>query len=366
MLPDRRRLGSLAAHDQHLPPAHRPALRGRRPAHPRQPRPAQRDVGPDDRRPGSPPSTSWPGTPRSATVVVTGAGTAFCSGGDTSWIAGEPDASVDRLRTRMIAFYRAWLSIRRLEVPTIAAVNGAAIGAGLCPRARLRPPLRRGRGQARRAVRQARHAPGDGLDPPVARTCSARPRRGTCCSPDGSSRPRRRCGWAWSPGCCPATASSTRPSRSPRGSPRRPRSRAGYTTLALRDGGHRDVEGAVQWEALAQPVTLATEDLQEGIRRGAGEAPAPVHRPLSGSKKEAPGAAVRRSPSPCERRPAVRGPFRAHARAAPRGGSTPGRPRLWTRVWMPCGAGRQPCGARRGRRCTTLWGTRPGGVAAGV
>ena len=32
----------------------------------------------------------------------------------------------------MIAFYRAWLSIRSLEVPTVAAVNGAAIGAGLC------------------------------------------------------------------------------------------------------------------------------------------------------------------------------------------------------------------------------------------
>src|SRR3954467_1460272 len=65
-------------------------------------------------------------------VVVTGSGTAFCSGGNTSWIASEPDATVDHLRTRMIAFYRAWLSIRRLEVPTIAAVNGPAVGAGLC------------------------------------------------------------------------------------------------------------------------------------------------------------------------------------------------------------------------------------------
>src|SRR4051795_9679687 len=65
-------------------------------------------------------------------VVVTGEGSAFCSGGDTSWIAGEPDASVDQLRTRMMAFYRAWLSLRRLGVPTIAAVNGPAIGAGLC------------------------------------------------------------------------------------------------------------------------------------------------------------------------------------------------------------------------------------------
>src|ERR1044072_7480970 len=65
-------------------------------------------------------------------VVVTGEGTGFCSGRNTSWIASEPDASVDHLRTRMLAFYRAWLSIRRLEVPTIAAVNGHAIGAGLC------------------------------------------------------------------------------------------------------------------------------------------------------------------------------------------------------------------------------------------
>jgi hypothetical protein len=37
-----------------------------------------------------------------------------------------------------------------------------------------------------------------------------------------------------------------------------------YTTLALREG-HRDLEACLQWEALAQPVTLATHDLQEGI-----------------------------------------------------------------------------------------------------
>src|SRR5688572_22303406 len=65
-------------------------------------------------------------------VVVTGEGSAFCSGGNTGWISSEPDASVDHLRNRMMPFYRAWLSIRKLEVPTIAAVNGHAIGAGLC------------------------------------------------------------------------------------------------------------------------------------------------------------------------------------------------------------------------------------------
>nr|BFE83326.1 hypothetical protein GCM10020093_059270 [Planobispora longispora] len=36
------------------------------------------------------------------------------------------------LRDRMLGFYRTWLSIADLEVPTIAAINGAAVGAGLC------------------------------------------------------------------------------------------------------------------------------------------------------------------------------------------------------------------------------------------
>ena len=38
------------------------------------------------------------------------------------------------------------------------------------------------------------------------------------------------------------------------------------TKIALLDGGHADHESALQWEALAQPLTLATADLQEGIR----------------------------------------------------------------------------------------------------
>jgi enoyl-CoA hydratase len=65
-------------------------------------------------------------------VVVTGDGSAFCSGGDLSWLGESADLTVSTIRDRMLPFYRAWLSIRDLEVPTIAAVNGPAVGAGLC------------------------------------------------------------------------------------------------------------------------------------------------------------------------------------------------------------------------------------------
>jgi enoyl-CoA hydratase/carnithine racemase len=38
------------------------------------------------------------------------------------------------------------------------------------------------------------------------------------------------------------------------------------TKRALLGGGHASYDTALEWEALAQPVTLATADLQEGLR----------------------------------------------------------------------------------------------------
>jgi len=46
-----------------------------------------------------------------------------------------------------------------------------------------------------------------------------------------------------------------------------------YTKPALRDGGHQDFESCLQWEGLAQPATLATADLQEGIAAATRSAP---------------------------------------------------------------------------------------------
>jgi enoyl-CoA hydratase len=72
-------------------------------------------------------------------VVLTGAGSAFSAGGDLAMIEahahagrespGEPERG--RNRAFMRSFYRLFLSVRDLPCPSVAAINGAAIGAGL-------------------------------------------------------------------------------------------------------------------------------------------------------------------------------------------------------------------------------------------
>jgi enoyl-CoA hydratase/carnithine racemase len=209
-------------------------------------------------------------------VVVTGAGSAFCSGGDTSWIASEPDASVDHLRTRMIAFYRAWLSLRRLEVPTLAAVNGPAIGAGLC--LALACDLRYAAEGARLGVPFVKLGMHPGMAatyllPNVVGPAAARDLLLTGRTVDAEEALRLGLVSRVLPGegfldavletASGIAATAPIPSK--------------LTTVALRDGGHADFEAALQWEALAQPVTLATEDLQEGIRAARERRPATFH-----------------------------------------------------------------------------------------
>ena len=198
-------------------------------------------------------------------VIVTGEGSAFCSGGNTSWIASEPDATVDDLRARMLPFYRAWLAIRSLEVPTIAAVNGPAIGAGLC--LALACDIR----YAARSARLGAPFVRLGMHPGMAATWSLPEVVGPAAARDLLLTGRLvdadealRLGLvsrvlddatfldevlAVAAGVAATAPIATR-----------------LTKLALADGGHATYDAALQWEALAQPVTLATADLQEGIR----------------------------------------------------------------------------------------------------
>jgi enoyl-CoA hydratase len=62
--------------------------------------------------------------PTVAAVIVTGAGSAFCAGAD---LGNLQTASADSLGR----IYEGFLRIARSTLPTIAAVNGAAVGAGM-------------------------------------------------------------------------------------------------------------------------------------------------------------------------------------------------------------------------------------------
>jgi len=73
-------------------------------------------------------------------VVLTGAGRAFSAGGDLEMLEAKAEAgrsdpggsAREENRAFMVRFYRLYLSVLDLPMPTLAAIHGPAIGAGLC------------------------------------------------------------------------------------------------------------------------------------------------------------------------------------------------------------------------------------------
>ena len=72
-------------------------------------------------------------------VVISGNGRAFSAGGDLDMLerqaeagAAAPGKAWRGIRDEMSSFYRLFLAVRDLPCPSIAAIQGAAVGAGLC------------------------------------------------------------------------------------------------------------------------------------------------------------------------------------------------------------------------------------------
>jgi enoyl-CoA hydratase/carnithine racemase len=197
-------------------------------------------------------------------VVVTGEGSAFCAGGDLSWIGESPDMSVDAIRDRMLPFYRTWLSIRDLEVPSIAAVNGHAIGAGLC--LALACDLRyaaRGAKLSAPFTQLGMHAgmAATWLLPEVVGIAAARELlfTGRAVGGDEALRLGLLNGVYEAEALLDSVLDLA--DRIAGAAPIATR----LTKAGLRAGGHASMEAALQYEALAQPVTFATDDLREGL-----------------------------------------------------------------------------------------------------
>ncbi len=199
-------------------------------------------------------------------VVVTGAGSTFCSGADLSWLdqGNLSDNTPDRLRDKMLPFYRAWLAPQQLPVPVVAAVNGPAVGAGLC--LALACDLRFA-------------APSATFSAPFTQLGTHGGMAISWLLPEAIGMPRARemlytgrvvaaeeaVEWGLANeladdvvGYALEVAAGVA-----RAAPIAIRLTKAGLSQGARSGG---LESALQWEALAQPVTMATADIHQGIQ----------------------------------------------------------------------------------------------------
>ena len=197
-------------------------------------------------------------------VLVTGQGSAFSSGGNTSWIGADSHAPVSVLRERMLAYYSTWLTIRDLPMPTIAAINGPAIGAGAA--LALACDVRWAGESAAMSVPFLRM----GMHPGMLSTFLLTEVAGVAAARDLLFT-GRRVGAAemLALGLVSRVVADDELAdealRGAQGVAGTAPVATRLTKVALRDGGPQRWGEATQWEGLAQAVTLASDDLAEGL-----------------------------------------------------------------------------------------------------
>lgn len=69
--------------------------------------------------------------PRAAALVVLAAGETFSSGADLETLFGDVSRPVEELRDHLMRIYSKFIAIHTLDIPTVVAVQGGAMGVGL-------------------------------------------------------------------------------------------------------------------------------------------------------------------------------------------------------------------------------------------
>jgi enoyl-CoA hydratase len=131
-------------------------------------------------------------------VVITGAGKAFCAGADLSALGSAAEQG-------LLQLYDGFMAVGGCTLPTIAAVNGAAVGAGL--NLALAADVRiAGRGALFDArFQQLGLHPGGGATWMLQRAVGPQVARAPRCCSGCVSTPTRRCSTIW-----PCTSPTTR------------------------------------------------------------------------------------------------------------------------------------------------------------
>jgi enoyl-CoA hydratase len=202
--------------------------------------------------------------PKVRVVVLTGEGPVFCAGADLSWL-GQLDAGErgpDYLRERMLPFYRAWLAPRDLSVPVVAAINGPVIGAGIA--LALACDLRYAAASANFRASFVQVGTHGGMAANwLLSEAVGLPRAREMLFTGREVSAEEALQWGMISGISDdvlGTALDVAKQIAAAAPIATRLTKAGINQLP------NSLDAALQWDALAQPMTMATEDIHEGIR----------------------------------------------------------------------------------------------------